>query len=255
MMKIYEKNRFCLAPACWMILFLAFCAVFALRPGLVEKFVKLAPEFLTLGLLAFFVFNAELLRGLVGRLSKMEVVGMKVELSAAKALAQARTDPALRATVKKLRPMPEDDVARVMKRAALSKEVLKGRRILWVDDMPTNNEHEVDAFKRLGLDVVQAETDAKAMRDLVEAQPTFDILLSDMDRGDDHEAGTKFLTEVQASRADGDLSHYDQLATIFYITKFDPAKGVPGNAFGITDRPDELLHLVLDALERKRRLS
>ncbi len=39
---------------------------------------------------------------------------------------------------------------------------------------------------------------------------------------------------------------------IFYIGVVDPNKGVPVQAFGITNRPDELLHLTLDALERKK---
>jgi len=37
---------------------------------------------------------------------------------------------------------------------------------------------------------------------------------------------------------------------IFYIGYPDPSKGVPPHAFGITHRPDELLHLIMDALER-----
>ena len=37
---------------------------------------------------------------------------------------------------------------------------------------------------------------------------------------------------------------------IFYVGVFEPERGVPGQAFGITNRPDELLHLTLDALER-----
>ena len=44
----------------------------------------------------------------------------------------------------------------------------------------------------------------------------------------------------------------DPTPVIFYIGIFDPKLGIPGGAFGITNRPDELLHLVLDALERKK---
>ena len=39
---------------------------------------------------------------------------------------------------------------------------------------------------------------------------------------------------------------------IFYIGVVDPDKDKPAQAFGITKRPDELLHLTLDALERKK---
>jgi hypothetical protein len=34
--------------------------------------------------------------------------------------------------------------------------------------------------------------------------------------------------------------------------RFKPERGTPGDAIGITNRPDELVHLVLDGLERVR---
>jgi hypothetical protein len=40
---------------------------------------------------------------------------------------------------------------------------------------------------------------------------------------------------------------------IFYIGQRDRERGTPADAFGITDRPDELLHMILDALARVRR--
>jgi hypothetical protein len=39
---------------------------------------------------------------------------------------------------------------------------------------------------------------------------------------------------------------------IFYVGEPDPKKGTPVYAFGLTNRPDELVHLVLDILERKK---
>jgi len=39
---------------------------------------------------------------------------------------------------------------------------------------------------------------------------------------------------------------------IFYVDAIDPTKGVSPLAFGMTNRPDEFLHLTLDALERKK---
>ena len=41
-------------------------------------------------------------------------------------------------------------------------------------------------------------------------------------------------------------------AVVFYVGRVDRAAGVPAGSFGITNRPDELLHLVMDALERCR---
>jgi hypothetical protein len=39
---------------------------------------------------------------------------------------------------------------------------------------------------------------------------------------------------------------------VFCILNLDPGRGTPGDAVGITNRPDELIHLVLDGLERVR---
>jgi hypothetical protein len=39
---------------------------------------------------------------------------------------------------------------------------------------------------------------------------------------------------------------------IFYVGRLDPGAERPAGSFGITNRPEELLHLVLDVLERTR---
>ena len=39
---------------------------------------------------------------------------------------------------------------------------------------------------------------------------------------------------------------------IFYVGRPEPEKGAPAGAFGLTNRPDQLLQLVVDALSRTR---
>jgi hypothetical protein len=39
---------------------------------------------------------------------------------------------------------------------------------------------------------------------------------------------------------------------IYYVGRPNPDAGVPADAFGVTNRPDQLLHLVIDALSRVR---
>jgi hypothetical protein len=39
---------------------------------------------------------------------------------------------------------------------------------------------------------------------------------------------------------------------IFYVGRPEPGAGVPAGAFGLTNRPDQLLQLVIDALSRIR---
>jgi hypothetical protein len=45
----------------------------------------------------------------------------------------------------------------------------------------------------------------------------------------------------------------DRLPIIFYIGRYDPTAGTPAGAFGITNRPDQLIHLAIDALAQTLR--
>jgi len=65
-----------------------------------------------------------------------------------------------------------------------------------------------------------------------------------MKRDGDNQAGLKFLQDY--------AKHKKRVPVIFYIGHPDPTKPVPLHAFGITHRPDELLHLILDVLERMK---
>jgi len=75
-------------------------------------------------------------------------------------------------------------------------------------------------------------------------QKKYDVIISDMARTDEDDAGLRFL--IKFRKVD------ETTPVIFYIGTYDPKLGKPIGAFGITNRPDELLHLVLDALERKK---
>jgi hypothetical protein len=77
------------------------------------------------------------------------------------------------------------------------------------------------------------------------SQTKYDAVISDMNRNGVADEGLKFLTEMRVRNIK--LYHW----TIFYAAGFDPSKGAPPRAFGMTNRPDYLLHLVLDILERK----
>ncbi len=72
----------------------------------------------------------------------------------------------------------------------------------------------------------------------------FDVILSDIARGNDSTAGLTMLPELRKKNR--------HIPVIFYIGEIDTSKGVPGSAFGITNQPNELLHLALDALERTK---
>jgi CheY-like chemotaxis protein len=72
----------------------------------------------------------------------------------------------------------------------------------------------------------------------------FDLILSDISRCGSNRHGLDALPRLRAASPGTPV--------VFYIGRVAREAGVPPGAFGITDHPGELLHLVMDALERRR---
>lgn len=128
----------------------------------------------------------------------------------------------------------------VHRRAGVVQPLIRGRRVLWVDDQPSNNFYERMALAEMGLSVDVGLSSDEGLRAAAYLPP--DVIVSDMERNGHPDAGMEFLHAVRA--------HGIHSPVIFYIGEVDEARGVPVGAFAITDRPDEVLHLILDALER-----
>jgi CheY-like chemotaxis protein len=132
--------------------------------------------------------------------------------------------------------------APVLKRAQRVASVLKGAQLLWVDNNPENNLYEREMLRALGISVALARSTSEGLAML--ARTKYDVVISDMERDGIPDEGLRFLTEM---RTRGLFRR-----TIFYIGVVDWERGTPPYAFGITNRPDDLLHYVLDVLERER---
>lgn len=129
----------------------------------------------------------------------------------------------------------------VLRRARKHLSIFRDAQILWVDDHPENNLNERRMFRQLRVEVDIAKTTEEALGMLKGGN--YDLVLSDISRDQDATAGLKFLSQLKQEQP---------TPVIFYVGVADTEKGVPAQAFGITNRPDELLHLTLDALERKK---
>lgn len=79
----------------------------------------------------------------------------------------------------------------------LVSDKLIGKSILWVDDNPRNNWLVVRALNRLQLDIMQVETTEASLEAMKSRH--FDLVISDMGRGDDMTAGYKLLSSIRAS--------------------------------------------------------
>lgn len=131
----------------------------------------------------------------------------------------------------------EDAVNRMKNNLAL----FEGIKILWIDDVPENNMNERKMFRQLKTEIEFALDTEEALRLL--RRKDFDLILSDISRNNNNKAGLEFLKEYEDAPM-------EKRPVIFYVGVFDPALGTPGGAFGITNRPDELVHYVMDVLER-----
>lgn len=193
---------------------------------------------------------ARLLPGLpaiVARLSGVEAFGVKLSLAGGAAMTAAIEMAAKHANWQV--SIPEADRSKALARAEASRALLDGAEILWVDDRPSNNRNEARMLRSFGALITCAATSEEAL-DVLTAMPPqrqFDLVISDISRDlpvPTPQAGIAMLAGFGAARI--------RLPVIFYVGVYDPARGTPPGAAGITNRPDELLMLVIDALARAR---
>ncbi|HSF31324.1 MAG TPA: response regulator [Candidatus Tectomicrobia bacterium] len=132
-----------------------------------------------------------------------------------------------------------DQVAR---RAERVKSLVQGARILLVNDQPNEMGEVISILRRLGATVEVQTSTAEGLQAVRHGQP--DVIISDMRRPEGEDAGLQLLSQLRARET--------QVPVILSVAKYEPDRGVPPFAFGITNRVDELLHLTFDALERER---
>jgi CheY-like chemotaxis protein len=208
-----------------------------MTPEILEIIPSILWFLLVLGIIVLFYkpIKEELLPNLSGiKAMGVEMSFIKKSINAAVTL--AKKDPKWNVRV------PDEDKEIVLERARRNINTLRNSRILWIDDVPENNRNEKKMFRKLRVSVEIAKSTDGALGKLKDDE--YDVILSDMERDNDSTAGLTFLQKFRK---------IDKTTpVIFYVGVFDPGKGVPPEAFGITNRPDELLHLTIDALERMK---
>jgi CheY-like chemotaxis protein len=135
-----------------------------------------------------------------------------------------------------------DFANQVLARARRNAESLKGAKILWADDNPSNNFQEAELLQKMGVSTSWATSNQEVLTFLESDRP--DLVISDIARGQDSKAGLELPALLQ--------SNFPSLPVIFYVGEFDATLGTPPYAFAITNHPDELLNYVMDVLERVR---
>ena len=126
------------------------------------------------------------------------------------------------------------------------------KRVLWVDDKPEANRHEIAALAKLQIEVVAVHSTDDALARLDADEEGFDLVLSDWSRpealDDAPSAGLKLLRALAARPR--------RLPVIFYHGEFDTERRAArrdtllrAGAFGEAVTPGELLAQVRTALQ------
>ena len=135
-----------------------------------------------------------------------------------------------------------EERSQVARRAQRLSTIVEGAQVLIVNDNPRDMLTFEQILRNLGMQVDVARTTEGALENM--DGRIYDVVISDMERNGVPDAGQRFLEEA--------LRRATNRPTIFGIREFDPSRGVPPYAFGITNRTDELLNLVFDVLERAK---
>jgi CheY-like chemotaxis protein len=142
-------------------------------------------------------------------------------------------------------PIDVKEIAATVDRAARFAATRRSPEILWVDDRPENNVRERAAMANLGMHVTLSLSTDDALERL--RRERFDVVISDMGRPPDPEAG---YTLLEAMRSAGDTTPF-----VIYAGSNAPEHkqlARERGAVGSTNRPQELLDLVTQAIDARR---
>lgn len=196
-----------------------------------EQVIPIVPNLLWLlgAVILVLVIGVGRIKAALGRATKIGVAGLEIELkSEVEAAGQAKS-----------MSIGGPEAARAARRLAAASDLLSGSRLLWVDDLLNNNSREIETLRAMNVAIDLAESTEEARGRL--RAGAYDLVLSDMTRGSENQAGLE-LVPLAASAVSKPF-------LIYYVGTQVP---VPPGAFGLTTRPDDLFHLIVDALSRRR---
>lgn len=173
------------------------------------------------------------LNQLIKRITRFKALGFEAEF-AAKELEKAIETQGV--------PVTPAEKHGVLKRLQLIAPLLKSVRILWVDDHPQNNVNERALVEDYGISVKVASNSADAEKELRES--SYLMVITDLERAGNAREGLEFVDRTIRDRT--------YRPTIAYTGADQEGKPRPAHLFGITNRPDHLIHYVCDIVERER---
>jgi CheY-like chemotaxis protein len=202
------------------------------------KIIGTAPSVLWVmfAIVVYFTLRGTIIQRMVPRLRAVRAFGVEIELASelldrAQVQRQAVPDPMARRTA--------------LGRLEHAAELLRGGKILWVDDHPGGNAPLVELFRSCGIEVELALSTEEA--DLLFRRRSYDILISDVARGGNPRAGFDMLRLLEQFGM--------RVPVLIYTGHFDPEQGLDRRVFAATTDPIDLVHYVIDLMERARLTS
>ena len=126
------------------------------------------------------------------------------------------------------------------------------KTVLWVDDEPRGNAHEIAKLEEDGYRVIQAKSTIEA-RSILGAGTEPDVIVTDMGRKEDGkyvaDAGLELIRAVREERIEAPIFVYTSPGRVYRIR----ADVLEAGGNGTMASPIELFAAVKDATERSRR--
>jgi CheY-like chemotaxis protein len=193
---------------------------------------------IVLVLMLALIFRRTIEQVLIPRVSGVKVLGLEISFAKEELGAASKRPELARAGA-----MPsKGDQRAALERAREAWQLLQGAGVLWVDDDPSGNRSEMRMLQAFGVMIDTVTTNDAGLKMLEQHYDQYDMVISDIERSE----GPSGLALAQAIA----LSPHPK-PLIFYVRTLEP--GTPKFAFGITNRPDHLLHYVVDVVARWRR--
>ena len=136
----------------------------------------------------------------------------------------------------------QNDYQSALKRLKLISPYLHGIRILWIDENHVRTRHERELLEQFGVRITLASTSAQAETAL--RKNCFLLVITDINREGRNTEGLDFVNRTVYAGI--------SVWTIAYVRTYQDGLPRPPYLFGITNRPDHLIHLICDIIDRER---
>ncbi len=219
---------------------------------LLAELIRILPQCSLILLIALVVllFRRNLVDLLKG-VSAFDGFGVKVEFADAKVqLRQAiysYKNPLSAGGTSALNParqIPDEILVRIIQRAERSREILKGARILWVDDHPLSNASIFRFLNDYGIIIDTTSDTAEAVGAIKWATSAYELIVTDMVRFDNGTAGLDLISKVR------ELDPKKPI--ILFVLNLDKDRDTPVGATLITNDVADLITRILSIIEESQ---